>query len=247
MNKLSYTPLRKSSLRTGIKLLFLLLLVFVTAACNSRLTGEVYLGDLDELTPDEELTNLVSLHLPVSGSDEEDCEEYRNRYNKVFRQSRSFKNMEYVRCHSEDSDNFAEFELSIPLRMTDPSMGTMRGPVELIRHDEENGQRAIYIRVDPKALDNLGDLIYDEFYRRLDLTDTAPEILISNDLREAQTVIISHAFVQNEPVVEPREFVLERRDDLSIVLSDVTAAWIFAKSSKLSPRYARIATWIPSE
>lgn len=155
--------------------------------------------------------------------------------------------MEYVRCYSEGSDNFAEYELSIPLRMTDPSMGAMQGPVELIRHDETGGHRAIYIRVDPKALDNLGDLIYDEFYQRLDLSGTAPEILLSNDLRDLQTVIISHAFVQNAPVVESREFVMERRDDLSIVLSDVTAAWIFAKSSTLSPRYARIATWIPSD
>ncbi|MCY4147693.1 MAG: hypothetical protein OXE95_13920 [Chloroflexi bacterium] len=199
------------------------------------------------MTPDDDLTSLVSLHLPVSGSEAEDCDEYRNRYNSVFHQSRSFKEMEYVRCYSEGSNNFAEYEFSIPLRMTDPSKGSMRGPVELIRHDEADGQRGIYIRVDPKALDNLGDLIYDEFYQSLDLTDTAPELLLSNDLRETQTVIIEHAFVQNEPVVESRKFVLERRDDISIVLSDVTSAWIFAKSSTLSPRYARVATWIPSQ
>ncbi len=155
--------------------------------------------------------------------------------------------MEYVRCYSEDSDNFAEFELSIPLRMTDPSMGTMRGPVELIRHDEADGQRGIYIRVDPKALDNLGDLIYDEFYQSLDLTETAPEILISNDLRETQTLVLQHAFVQNAPVVESQTFTLDRRDDLSIVLSDVTAAWIFETSSTLAPRFARIATWVSGE
>ena len=118
--------------------------------------------------------------------------------------------------------------------------------MELIRYDmEESDYRSIYIRVDSKALDNLGDLIYDEFYQSLDLTDTAPEIVISNDLREPQTLIVQHAFVQNAPVVEPKTFVLERRDDLSIVLSDVAAAWIFEASSTLPPRYARIATWIP--
>lgn len=240
-------PARKSALNASVRSVLVMLLVVLATACNSRLTGEIYLADLDELSPSESLTNLVSLHLPVSGSDEEDCVEYRNRYNSVFRQSRSFKNMEYVRCYSEGSDNFAEYELSIPLRLTDPSKGEMQGPVELIRHDEANGQRAIYIRVSPRALDNLGDLIYDEFYQSLDLTDTAPEILISNDLRKAQTVIINHAFVQNAPVVMPQEFVMERRDDLAIVLSDVTAAWIFAKSPALPPRYARIATWIPAE
>ena len=244
---MQYLPPCKSVIRRSVRLLLLLLLLVAISACNSRLTGEIYLGDLDELTPDEDLTNLVSLHLPVSGSEAEDCTEYRGRYNSVFRQSRSYKGMEFVRCYSESSDTFAEYELTIPLRMTDPSKGAMRGPVELIRHDEADGSRAIYIRVDPKALDNLGDLIYDEFYQSLDLTDTAPEILLSNDLRETQTVIINHAFVQNAPVLEAREFVLDRRDDLSIVLSDVTAAWIFAKSSRLSPRYARIATWIPGE
>ena len=228
------------------RLITLFAVAILSVACNARLTGELYLGDLEELTPNESLKNNISLHLPVSGSEQEDCVEYRDRYNTVFRKSSDFKGMEFVQCHSEGSDNFAEYELSIPLRMTDPASGQMQGPVELIRFDlPASDQRAIYIRVNPKALDNLGDLIYDEFYQSLDLTDTAPEILISNDIRESQTLILEHAFVQNAPVVEPQEFVLDRRDDLSIVLSDVTAAWIFETSSRQLPRYARIATWIP--
>lgn len=240
------SPFSQSWLTTTICRMFVLVVLgCVTVACNSRLTGEIYLGDLDEVTATESLTNLISLHLPVSGSEQEDCVEYQGRYDSVFAKSRDFKNMEYVRCYSEGSDNFAEYELDIPLRLTDPRSGTMEGPVELIRYDASNEDiRYIYIRVNPKSLDNLGDLIQDEFYQSLDLTDTAPEILISNDLRGTQRLLIEHAFVQNAPVVESETFELERRDSISVVLSDVTAAWIFEASSSLPPRYAKIATWL---
>lgn len=240
------SPQRQASVTQHCYRLFVLVVLgCVSVACNSRLTGEIYLADLDEVTTSESLTNLISLHLPVSGSEQEDCVEYRDRYDSVFAKSRDFKNMEYVRCYSEGSDNFAEYELDIPLRLTDPRSGRMEGPVELIRYDAQSENiRYIYIRVNPKSLDDLGDLIQDEFYQSLDLTDTAPEILISNDLRGMQQLLIEHAFVQNSPVVESETFELERRDSISVVLSDVTAAWIFEASPSLPPRFAKIATWL---
>ena len=124
-----------TSIDCALRIFAFVLVTLLLVACNSRLTGEIYLADLAELTQDDDLTNLISLHLPVSGSEAEDCAEYRGRYDSVFRKSRSFKEMEYVRCHSEGSDTFAEYELSIPLRLTDPSEGRMEGPVELILHD----------------------------------------------------------------------------------------------------------------
>ena len=80
-----------SSTRFGFRLLVFMLLGCLSVACNSRLTGEIYLADLDEVTADDSLTNLISLHLPVSGSEQEDCVEYRNRYDSVFAESRDFK------------------------------------------------------------------------------------------------------------------------------------------------------------
>ncbi len=103
------------------------------------------------------------------------------------------------------------------------------------------------MRVNPSSLYNLDELFEDEFYQNLDLSDSGPLIRVSNDLRADQKIVVSHSFVHNAPVIDPETFLLEPRDSLDIVLSDVKAAWLFAVSDKLPPRMLYIATWLQEE
>jgi hypothetical protein len=206
------------------------------------MSSEVYFRDLDDL-PDGDLTNKVVFHLPLTSMDE--CEEYRGRYDKVFKKSDDFKDMEYVKCVEGDLGDFIEYELDVPLRMTNPAEGEMKGAVEFIRFSEEDAEelRMVFIRVNPPSLHNLDELLSDEFYQGLDLSDTSPLIRLSNDMRSDQVFTVSHAFVQNEPVIEPTAYTLEPRDSIDVVLSDVTSAWIFYMSEDADPRYAQVGVW----
>ena len=62
-------------------------------------------------------------------------------------------------------------------------------------------------------------------------------------MRSDQVFTVSHAFVQNEPVIEPTAYTLEPRDSIDVVLSDVTSAWIFYMSEDADPRYAQVGVW----
>lgn len=219
-------------------MLTLILASLALSACNARISSEIYLADIDELSGGESMTTEVLIGLPVSGED--DCAEKRRRYGGVFRKSTGFKSMEYVSC---DGD-FADYSLEVPLRMADPNTSPMQDAFDIIRHDEsELGYHELYIRSKPTALCNLNKLIREEFYQSLDLTEVSPRIYIENDLREPQTLILNHVFVNGAPVIEPTEFVLDRRDSVDVSLSDVTSAWVFDKSCNISLRAALVAVW----
>ncbi len=222
--------------------LFILLFSILLTSCSSRISTEVFLRDLDDL-PNETLTNNLFLHLPLPSMDS--CEEYKRRYDSVWRKSRDFRNAEFVKCYEDGMNDFVEYKLAIPLRLISSEEESMQGPVEIIRMDDSaSDNRFLYMRVNPKALYRLDQLFDDEFSRSLDLSDTSPLVRISNDLRASQTLVVSHAFVQNVPVINPQKFALEPRDSLDIVLSDVVSAWLFTISSTLPPRIAYLATWL---
>lgn len=213
--------------------------VSLLSACNARISSEIYLADIEELSGEAAMTTEVLIGLPVSGED--DCAEKKRRYSSVFRNSTGFKNMEYVSC---DGD-FADYSLDVPLRMADPYRSPMQDSFEIVRHDDtESGNIKLYLRSKPTALCNLNKLIRDEFYQSLDLTEVSPRIYIENDLRETQTLILNQVFVNGVPVIEPTEFVLDRRDSVDVSLSDVTAAWVFDKSCNISSRTALVAIWV---
>ena len=234
---------RNGRISLRLPLLLLLSILLLGSACSStRISGEIYLADIDELSEAGELTTKILIGLPISGED--DCVEKRQQYNSVFRKSTGFKGMTFERCYKDGSDNLAQYSLDVPIRIGDPDTSDLRTSFDVIREDDTaSGMRHLYLRSKPSALCNLDDLLSDEFYQSLDLSQTSPKILISNDLRETQTLILDHIFVNGQPIIEPTEFELERRDDLHLQLSDVTAAWVFNQSCRISLRSARIAIW----
>ena len=227
-------------------ILALLAVMVSVTACTTYMSSELYLRDLDDLD-EGELTNKVVFQLPLTTIDE--CSEYRARYDKVFRKSRDFKDMEFVKCTDGDFSDYVEYEMDVPLRKIDPAKTRMKGAVEFIRWDdsEQEENKLILIRTNPPSLADLDEHLKDEFFQGLDLTDSSPLIRLSNDLRSDQEVVVRHAFVQNQPVILPTTFTLEPRDSIDIVLSDVTSAWVFHVSKTARPRIATIGAWIKSD
>ena len=230
-----------------IKIVLLIGIILLFAACSGAdITSEIYLVDMEELANDDEMTTNVLVALPISSQD--DCEERTQRYQGIFRKSTGFKNMKFVRCYKDGYSDLAEYKLEVPMRMVDPYTTTMQGTFEIIRHDDSaSNARKLYIRSNPRALCNLDDLMQDEFYQSLDVSDISPLIFVTNDLREPQTLILEQVFVNGSPILEPTEIVLERRDSIRIALSNVTSAWVFNKSCRISSRTAPVAVWVSNK
>lgn len=219
------------------------IMLLLTACSGADITSEIYLVDIDELEDTDGLTTYVFFGLPIS-----DCVEETQTYQRVFRKSTGFRDMEFMRCYTDGYNELAEYRLKVPMRLIDPHKTAMQGTFEIIRHDDNaSNTRNLYIRSNPKALCNLDKLIRDEFYQSLDLSDVSPLIFVTNDLREPQTLIVNQVFVNGSPVIEPTEIILERRDSIRINLSNVTVAWTFSKSCNIVSRTAPVAVWVSDE
>lgn len=233
-------------LEPALFIMALLAVMVSVTACTTYMSSELYLRDLDDLD-EGELTNKVVFQLPLTTIDE--CAEYRTRYDRVFRKSRDFKDMEFVKCTDGDFNDYIEYEMDVPLRKIDPTESKIKGAVEFIRWDdsEQDENRLVLIRTNPPSLADLDELLKDEFFQGLDLTDSSPLIRLSNDLRSDQSIVVRHVFVQNQPIISSTTFTLEPRDSIDIVLSDVTSAWVFHVSKTERPRIAPIGAWIKSD
>lgn len=221
-------------------------LLFVLAGCSTKMKSELFLRDLDDLS-DGDLTNKIVFNLPLTSMDE--CEEYKTRYDRVFRKSKDFKDMEFVKCVEGDFQDSVEYEMDVSLRMIDPGEKKIEGAVEFIRWDadDESEERGVLIRANPPSLHDLDELLKDEFFQGLDLTDSAPLLRISNDMRSDQVFTVNHVFVQGKPVITATSLTLESRDSIDVVLSDVTSAYIFHISETADPRLAQIGVWTTPE
>ncbi len=190
----------------------------------------------------DELTTKILIGLPFIETEE--CDVEKQRYQNLLKRSKGFKNITFERCFAADYGNYVEFGLAAPMRLVDPYETSVTGTFEIIRHDDaESGNHHIFIRSNPSALCDLDKLVIDEFWQSLDLNEVSPLIRISNDLRDPQTLILNHVFVNGSPVIESTEYVLERRDSVEVVLSDVTTAWVFDKSCNISSRTAQLGIW----
>ncbi len=101
-------------MRRTFTVLAIAMIMFVMVACNSRLATEVFLRDLEDV-PEETLTNNLQLHLPLPSMDS--CDEYKGRYEKVWKKSRDFRDMKFIKCHGEGMDDYVHYEFEIPMRM----------------------------------------------------------------------------------------------------------------------------------
>ena len=227
----------------NLRIMSLVILALLVSACSgTRISSEIYLIDIDEIPEVDDMTIKIMIGLPITSQDE--CTEDRREYEGYFRKSSGFKDMEFVRCYKDGYSDLAQFELEVPMRMTDPFASSMQNTFEIVRQDDtESGYRNLYIRSKPSALCNLDRILREETYRSLDLSSTSPKVVITNDLREPQTLILDHVFVNGVPLIKPTEIVMDRRDSVDVVLSDVTAAYIFNKSCNISSRTALVAVW----
>ena len=229
-----------------IRITIAVALILTLAACSTKMESEIFFRDLEDLA-DGDLTNKIVFNLPLPSMD--DCEKYHKRYDKVFQSSKDFKDMEFVQCVDGEYSNSVEYEMDVPLRKIDPGKTNIDGAVEFIRWDtnDENEERSILIRANPPSLHDLDEKLKDEFYQGLDLKDSSPLIRMSNDMRSDQAFSVNHAFVQGSPIISETSFLLEPRDDIDIILSDVTSAYIFHVSATADPRMAPIGIWTTHE
>ncbi len=82
--------------------------------------------------------------------------------------------------------------------------------------------------------------LYNETFQELSLTESNIIIRLNNDLNSA-TIEIPPSFVNNEPIVFPTEYVMDRRDLIIIQSSNVNAS--FLEKNLWTPLFTMVNTY----
>lgn len=227
-----------------LKSIVLALLLLVLAACSAKVSTTVFIADLEELRNSAASVIAVEIGLYVSSLD--DCGEHRQRHEAIFDRVSAFNAIQFVRCYSEGSSDYARYRLDVPLRYADPYNTAVNAAIEIVRHDDrETGYKGLYLRTKPSDFCELDKLIRAKYFQSANFAETSPLITLTNDLRETRKFVARQVFVDGQPYVNWRTFELDRRDSIKIELSDVTSAWLFDKSCNARPRVALIGHWKP--
>ena len=72
--------------------------------------------------------------------------------------------------------------------------------------------------------DSISQEIKKNYYQTLKLNKTKIELAINNDGRDTEEVRFASSFVNGKPVVFPRNFLIERRQKIDFLGSNVTTA-----------------------
>jgi hypothetical protein len=198
-----------------------LAMIGALSACKVGISPTLYLSDIREVIESGSsvpVTAIVAFESP--GADK--CEEVASELLPAL--AKHYGRAEYKGCERRDFDTFVLIEIETEMvREIENSQSDSDRPIYIGVFDTGNGHEiSIYPNSDAmKALmSDLSRRAQDNFKR----AKYQLEARIINDGRGEQAIVVSGAFVDNNPVPHSKEFALPRRGEVMIRFSDVSNA-----------------------
>ena len=195
------------------------------AGCDIKSTTDIYLADLLEVAETGTAIE-TSSQLMVEISSSSECEETTGKLLPML-QGTFGDSVIGKGCHDEGMSSYITFELKVPIHQeTLEREGDSTLAIVISKRD---GWHGIQMKVNVMRMDNLARMISDEFYQSVDFSTAKVSLNLSNDLRQSVTIRLRDTFVNGEPIQEYKDFTLDRRDQLDVLLSNVGAAMAFGE------------------
>tara|TARA_Y100000590_G_scaffold440873_1_gene566826 strand:+ start:1975 stop:2646 length:672 start_codon:yes stop_codon:yes gene_type:complete len=219
------------------KSIIIFTILFLLTGCKIDFTGDLYTSDLIDLAnsiEDKKFNLPMEISYQVS-----DCET-----DEVSRMiSTYFVEFKSTGCSvGEDFMSYAKAQVSVPVvnnyDIFNNSNDSLIGFVAYLSEDRLYVYADVTISSD--LYESLKDYVYNETFQELSLTESNIIIRLNNDLNSA-TIEIPPSFVNNEPIVFPTEYVMDRRDLIIIQSSNVNAS--FLEKNLWTPLFTMVNTY----
>lgn len=200
--------------------------VALLAACKPEVEADLYVGDIYEAMEDEvDLTSPITIKLPIQSVNE--CEESRNKIlpimNRHSQTEVTFRTCEELAGEVHDQ---LIVDTDILIASADKSGGATFAGLGAIVAGKPVPNLNVY-EVYFTLNNSFGPMmqeINDAFlYQDVDVDQINFEIILQNDLREPVQFWSQGYFINEESIYRGMPYQLERREELRIVSSDLTA------------------------
>lgn len=205
----------------------LLVSVALLAACKPEVKADLYVGDIYEVMEDEvDIASPITIKLPIQSVNE--CEESRNKILPIMNRH-SQTEVTFRTCEELSGEMYDQLivDTDILIASADKSGGATFDGLGAIVSGKPSPSLTVY-KIYFALSNSFGPMmqeINDAFlYQDVDINEINFEIILQNDLREPVQFWSRGFFINEEPEYRGRPYQLERRGELRIVSSDLTAA-----------------------
>ncbi len=197
--------------------------VIFLQGCKINFTGDLFTSDLIELANTKEskiFTLPMEIEYQVSTCEETD------EVNRII--STYFVDYKNTGCSvGDDFMSYAKAQASVPVvnnyEIFNNSNNSLIGFVSYLSEDT----KYIYVdaTINSDLYESLTNYVYNETFQELSLTESNLTIRLNNDLNSA-TIYVQPSFVNGDPVVFLKDYLLERRQLIIIRASNVNTSFL---------------------
>lgn len=194
--------------------------LLLLSSCEFNMSADFYMQDAIDVLETENTLYTNATFAFEFGGDEEDKQEAIDFLSARLYEADNFRE------ETQDYQTYMLVDYKIPLVYADAvetlltNSNTQQSIFALAITKDGNILNTIMV-FNQKKFDELNTALYEQFYHRMEFEEATIVINLNNDLHESVEVTVFAAYVDNMPVPYSGTFLLERRDDIEIRLSDV--------------------------
>ena len=200
--------------------------VALLAACKPKVEADLYVGDIYEAMEDEvDIASPITIKLPIQSVD--DCEDSRNKILPIMNRH-SQTEVKFRSCEELSGEMYDHLivDTDVLIASADKNGGATFDGVGAIIVGKPSPNLNVYKSyfVLNNSFGPMMQEINEAFlYQDVDVDQINFEIILQNDLREPVQFWSRGYFINESPEYRGKPFQLERRDELRILSSDLTA------------------------
>jgi len=212
-------------------LIILLSLSFVLTGCDQEISTTVYVRDLqDTLKGETDISAKSTVELEMSS--EKNCLKKKDKITRVI--SPFFIGINKVQCRKDIY--FANFDIPMSMLIDDEISEAFVGGLSIQLHENNEKTISPYITANQKLLSKLNKDLSSEFSISQGINPNKLKftLKINNDSRNKIKITAKGVFLDGLaiPASSPGQVILERRDESTIVLSNVSVMTILGKGNR---------------
>ena len=202
----------------NIKSLFIII-IFTTSlsACKIDFEGDIYTSDLMDV-----LENRSQIDIPMLVSFQvSSCDE--DLYDLHSTLSDYFLEYSYIGCEvGNDFMSYVTSRVRVPINSSQDDFENADSLIGYLVQEFDDGIY-VYTMLNQLSFDMLSNYVESQTFQSLDLSESTLIVNVHNDLRYLNLSVFP-GFVDGDPTVYVKDYEMEKRDILTILNSDSSAA-----------------------
>ena len=203
------------------KILLIFIIIPFLSACKIDFYGDLYTSDLIKVSEEgNTLTFPMEIKFQVTS-----CTEGLSELNETLKSY--FLEYSFLNCNTSNDDfmDYVTSKVQVPVTNSQETFNKSNQSLVgyLSKTFEDKNVVNVYLILNNSLFKNLSSYIENQTFQNLSLEESKFKLNLNNDLEEVN-VVVYPSYVDSKPIVYRTEYKMKKRENISIISSNVNAA-----------------------